>query len=510
MSNTLDTTGAPLTLPASGLAGGRGARHRGLALGLILVAQLLVVIDVSIVTLALPAIGRALDFSATGLQWVISGYALAFGGLLLLGGRSADLLGRRKVLITGAGLFTAASLACGLAHSAALLISARVVEGMGAALMAPAALALTLAMFPEGAERNKALGAFGAVSGAGGAIGVLAGGMLTTWLSWPWIFFVNLPVGVLIVAAARTLLPESRADLRHRRFDVVGAVTVTAGLTLLVYAVVTASSHGWASVTTIGLLTGAGALIAGFAVIEARSAAPLLPLSFFRNLTVTGANLAGLLMGALMFPMFVFLSLYMQQVLGYSALRSGLAFLVIAAGMIASSGAAQGLVTRAGAKVVLVAGLLAFAAAQVLFVRLPAAGGFTAHLLPGFVLVAVALGLAFVADFIASATGISPADAGLASGLINTSQQIGGAIGLAVTTTVAAVRTTASLRAGHPPAVALTDGFHDAFAVTAGLALAAAAVAAIFIRRAGSAALVASLAPATASETLAQGHGDES
>jgi len=509
MSDIVQAGAGPATQPVSEPARGR-ARHRGLALGLILLAQLLVVIDVSIVTLALPAIQRGLGFSPVDLQWVLSAYALAFGGFLLLGGRLADLLGRRRILITGAAVFTAASLACGLAGSAGALVAARAVEGLGAALMAPAALALILVLFPEGSERNKALGAFGAVSGAGGAIGVLAGGMLTTWLSWPWIFFVNLPVGVLIVAAARTLLPESRADLRHRRFDVVGAVTVTAGLTLLVYAVVTASSHGWASVTTIGLLTGAGALIAGFAVIEARSAAPLLPLSFFRNLTVTGANLAGLLMGALMFPMFVFLSLYMQQVLGYSALRSGLAFLVIAAGMIASSGAAQGLVTRAGAKVVLVAGLLAFAAAQVLFVRLPAAGGFTAHLLPGFVLVAVALGLAFVADFIASATGISPADAGLASGLINTSQQIGGAIGLAVTTTVAAVRTTASLRAGHPPAVALTDGFHDAFAVTAGLALAAAAVAAIFIRRVGSAAPVASLAPATASETLAQGHGDES
>src|SRR5262249_51927531 len=223
MSNTVDTTATPGTLPASEPAGGRGTRHRGLALGLILVAQLLVVIDVSIVTLALPAIGHALHFSATGLQWVISGYALAFGGLLLLGGRSADLLGRRKVLIAGASLFTAASLACGLAHSAALLIDSRVGGGMGPALMAPAGLALAWALCPEGAERNKALGAFGAVSGAGGAIGVLAGGMLTTWLSWPWIFFVNLPVGALIVVGAPRLIPESRADLGHRRFDVAGA-----------------------------------------------------------------------------------------------------------------------------------------------------------------------------------------------------------------------------------------------------------------------------------------------
>ena len=510
MSDIVQAGAGPVTQPVSEQAGGR-ARHRGLALGLLLLAQLLVVIDASIVTLALPAIQRGLGFSSVGLQWVLSAYVLAFGGFLLLGGRLADLLGRRRVLITGAAVFTAASLVCGLAGSAGALIAARAVEGLGAALMAPAALAMILVLFPEGAEHNKTLGAFGAVSGAGGAIGVLAGGMLTTWLSWPWIFFVNLPVGALIVTAARPLLPESRADLGHRRFDVAGAVTITGGLTLLVYAVVTAGSHGWASAATIGLLTAAGALIAGFAVIEARSAAPLLPPSFFRNLTVTGANLAGLLMGALMFPMFVFLSLYMQQVLGYSALQSGLAFLIIAGGMIASSGAAQGLVTRAGPKVVLVAGLLGFAAAQVLFIRLPAAGSFTTHLLPGFVLVAAALGLAFVGDFIASSTGVSPADAGLASGLINTSQQIGGAIGLAVTTTIAATQTTALLRTGHPPAVALTGGFHGAFAVAAGLALAAAAVAAIFIRRPGPAGVAVSrAAPAAESQTPFPGDDDDS
>jgi len=340
-------------------------------------------------------------------------------------------------------------------------------------------------MFPEGAERNKALGAFGAVSGAGGAIGVLAGGMLTTWLSWPWIFFVNLPLGALIVAGARPLLPESRASLGHRRFDVAGAVTVTGGLSLLVYAVATASSHGWASATTIGLLCGAAALLAAFILIEARSAAPLLPPSFFRNLTVAGANLAGLLLGALMFPMFVFLSLYMQQVLGYSAIKTGVAFLVIAVGMIASSGLAQNLVTRVGAKVVLTVGLLGFAVAQLLFLRLPVSGGFAANLLPGFLLVAAALGLAFVGDFIASTTGTSPNDAGLASGLINTSQQIGGAIGLAVTTTIAATRTAALIRTGDRPAAALTGGFHDVYAITGALAIAAAVVAATVIRRRG-------------------------
>ena len=473
--------------PVAGTAGGPAeagrARHRGLALGLVLLAQLLVVIDVSIVTLALPAIQRALHFSPVDLQWVLSGYALVFGGFLLLGGRLADLLGRRRILMIGAAVFTAASLACGLAASAGALVAARAAEGLGAAMMAPAALSLILAMFPEGPERNKALGAFGAVTGAGGAIGVLAGGMLTTWLSWPWIFFVNLPIGALIVAGARPLLQESRADLGHRRFDLAGAVTVTGGLSLLVYAVVTASSNGWASAATIGRLAGAVALIAAFVLIEARSPAPLLPLSFFRNRTVAAANLAGLLLGGLMFPMFVFLSLYMQQVLGYSAIRAGLAFLVIAVGIIVSSGLAQGLATRAGAKAVLAAGLLGFAVAQLLFLRLPAAGTYTADLLPGFLIVAAALGLAFVGDLIASAVGVRSADAGLASGLINTSQQIGGAIGLAVTTTVAAARTTTLLHAGHSPASALTGGFHSVFAITGVLAVAAALVTVILMRR---------------------------
>jgi EmrB/QacA subfamily drug resistance transporter len=474
---------APAAGTVVGPAEGGRARRRGLALGLVLLAQLLVVIDVSIVTLALPTIQRALHFSPVSLQWVLSGYALVFGGFLLLGGRLADLLGRRRVLIVGAAVFTAASLACGLATSSGMLVAARAVEGLGAALMAPAALSLILAMFPEGPERNKALGAFGAVSGAGGAVGVLAGGMLTTWLSWPWIFFVNLPFGALILTGARPLLPESRADLGHRRFDVAGAVTVTGGLSLLVYAVVTASSRGWGSAATIGLLIGAAALIAAFTVIEARSPAPLVPLSFFRNRTVAAANVAGLLLGGLMYPMFVFLSLYMQQVLGYSAIRAGLAFLVIAVGIIASSGLAQGLVTRAGAKAVLAAGLVGFAIAQLLFLRLPAAGTYTTDLLPGFLIVAAALGLAFVGDLIASATGVRSADAGLASGLINTSQQIGGAIGLAVTTSVAAARTTTLLRAGHPLAAALTGGFHDVFAVTGALAVAGALVTVTLMRR---------------------------
>ena len=310
---------------------------------------------------------------------------------------------------------------------------------------------------------------------------MLAGGALTTWLSWRWIFLVNLPVGALILAGARPLLPEGRARLGHRRFDAAGAITVTAGLALLVYAVASASTHHRAPATTVVLLAGAAALIGAFAWIEARSPAPLLPLSFFRNRTAAAANLAGLLLGGLMLSMFFVLSLYMQQVLGYPAIKTGLAFLLVATGMIASSGLAQALVTRAGVRVVLAAGMLAFAAAQILFIRLPATASFTRDLLPGFLLVAAALGLAVVGDFIAAATDVKPADAGLASGLINTTQQIGGAAGLAVTSAIAAARTASLLHSGHRPAVALTAGFHSAFAVTAGLALAAAAVTVVFV-----------------------------
>jgi EmrB/QacA subfamily drug resistance transporter len=446
-------------------------------------AQLLLTIDAMIVTLALPAIQRSLGFSPTGLQWVIGAYALAFGGFLLLGGRLADLLGRRAVFITGAGVFTVASLACGLAGSPGVLVAARAVEGLGAALVAPATMSLILAMFPEGPERNKALGALGAVSGAGGAIGLLAGGMLTTWLSWPWIFFVNLPIGVVVVAAAWPLLPESRADLGHRRFDVAGAITVTAGLSLLVYALLAAPGHGWVSGTTIGLGAGAVTLLALFVMIETRSPAPLLPMTFFRNRTATAANVAGLLLGAAMYPTFAFLSLYMQQVVGYSPVQAGLAFLVIAVGSIASSGLAQGLVTRVGARLVITAGSLGFAACQALFMRLPAGGSYSTHLLPGFVVMAVVLGLAFVGDAIASATGVKAAEAGLASGLINASQQTGGAIGLAITAAVAADRTAALLHTGRADAVALTGGFHDVFAVTGALALGAALVAATLLER---------------------------
>jgi EmrB/QacA subfamily drug resistance transporter len=446
------------------------AEHKGLALSLLLLVQLMVVIDTSIVILALPSINRALHFSPANLQWVLSAYALAFGGFLLLGGRSADLLGRRRVLLAGVGVFSGASLVCGLATSSGMLVAARAVEGLGAAFMAPAALSLIMNLYEEGPERNRALGLYGAVSGSGGAIGVLAGGMLTTWVSWGWIFFINLPVGVLVLACAPVLLGESRAELGHHRFDLPGALSVTGGLSLLVYAVVTTDTHAWGSVHTVGLLAAAVALLGGFVVIESRSAAPLLPLSFFANHTASVANAIQLLLGISIFAMFYFLSLYMQQVLGYSAITSGLCFLVIAGGLIVFSGVAQSLVTKVGPKPVLAVGMALLAGGQVLFTAIPTRGHFASDLLAGYVVVAIGLGLAFVAGTIAAATGVAPRDAGLASGLLNTSQQIGGAVGIAVTSTIALSATTRLTSQGTSHAHALTVGFHHAFAVTAGVA----------------------------------------
>jgi EmrB/QacA subfamily drug resistance transporter len=459
-----------------------GADHRWLALALVCLAQFMVILDIAIVTLALPSIKGALHFSETGLQWAISAYTLTFGGLLLLGGRIGDLLGRRRVLMAGLAIFTGASLVCGLASSSAMLIAARAVEGVGAAIVAPATLAIVSTTFPDGPERNKAMGIFFAMGGLGPAVGVLAGGLLTSGPGWEWIFFINLPVGILALLLAPRLLPESRAELGHRRFDLTGAVLGTAGLSLLVYAVVSTNTHHWGSATTLGLLGGAAALLAAFLVVEARSRYALMPLGFFRNLTASGANAVGLMLGTSIFAMFFFLSLYMQQVLHYSATTAGLAFLVVAVLVMVFSGAGQAIVTRIGAKPVLAGGMALIAASQLWFGRLPVAGSYPADVLPGFIVVAVGLGLAFVSVGIAALTGVRERDAGLGSGLINASQQIGGAIGIAITSTVAAAHTTHLLRAGHALGGALTSGFHIAFLVSAGFAAAGALIAMALVR----------------------------
>jgi EmrB/QacA subfamily drug resistance transporter len=458
-------------------------RAKWLALALLAVTQFVIVLDASIVNVALPSIGRALHFSQDNLSWVVNAYTLTFGGFLLLGGRLADLLGRRRMFMGGLVLFSLASLVGGFAQSDVWLIAARAVQGLGAAIISPAALSLVTTMFAEGAERNKALGVWGAVAGSGGAAGVLLGGMLTQWAGWEWVLFVNVPIGLAVAALAPRLLPESRDTGRERAFDVAGAVSVTAGLALLVYALVDANNAGWTSTQTIGLGAIAIALLATFLVVESRTRHPLMPFAIFRLRTLRGANVVGLLIGMALFAMFFFLSLYLQQVLGYDALKAGFAYLPLALNIILSAGVASVLVTRVGFKPTLIAGLLLIAAGLVWLSQVSAPGGsYVGDVLFPSLLTAWGLGLAFVPVTIAAVTGTRPDEAGLASGLINTAQQVGGALGLAVLAAIANNRTDTVVAAGERnPAVALTQGFQDAFLAGAGLAVLAALLATVLI-----------------------------
>ena len=457
-------------------------RAKNLALALLAMAQFVVVLDASIVNVALPSIGTDLDFAQEDLSWVVNSYTLVFGGFLLLGGRLADLLGRRRMFIWGMWLFALASLAGGLAQTELMLIVARSFQGLGAALISPAALAIVTTTFAEGAERNKALGVWGAVAGSGGAAGVLLGGILTDSLGWEWVLFVNVPIGIAAALVAPRILLESR-DRSRSSFDIAGAVSVTAGLSLLVYALVDANNAGWGSTQTLVLGGVAIALLAAFVAIEQRTRFPLVPFSIFKLRTLRGANVIGLLLGMSLFSMFFFISLYMQQVLDYEPLEAGLAYLPLAGLIVLSAGAASGLVTRIGFKPPLVAGLLMIAGALVWFAQVSATGGtYVGDILFPSMLAGVGLGLAFVPVTIAAVTGISGEEAGLASGLINTSQQVGGALGLAVLATVATGTTNDVFASGERnPAVALTEGFQDAFLVGAGMALLAAVLAAVLI-----------------------------
>ncbi len=458
------------------------ARAKNLALALLAVAQFVVVLDASIVNVALPSIGEDLDFAQGDLSWVINSYTLFFGGFLLLGGRLADLLGRRRMFIWGMWLFAAASLVGGLAQSDIWLIAARAVQGLGAALISPAALAIVTTTFSEGAERNKALGVWGAVAGSGGAAGVLLGGILTETLGWEWVLFVNTPIGIAAALLAPRLLEDSRDESRAS-FDIAGAVSVTAGLALLVYTLVDANDAGWGSTQTLVLGGIALVLLAAFLVIESRTRHPLMPFSIFRLRTLRGANVIGLLLGMSLFSMFFFISLYMQQVLGYEPLKAGLAYLPLAGLIIVSAGLASQLVTRVGFKPTLVAGLLFVAAGLLWFGQVSAPGGsYVGDVLFPSMLAAIGLGLSFVPVTIAAVTNVKPDEAGLASGLINTSQQVGGALGLAILATVATSTTDDVFASGERnPAVALTEGFQDAFLVGAGMALLAAVLAAVLI-----------------------------
>jgi EmrB/QacA subfamily drug resistance transporter len=448
------------------------ARRRWIALALLCVAQFVVVLDASIVNVALPTIGESLSFSQDNLSWVVNAYVLTFGGFLLLGGRMADLLGRRRVFMGGLILFALASLAGGLAESDAALIAARAVQGLGAAILSPAALSIITTTFSDGAERNKALGAWGAVAGSGGAAGVLLGGVLTEYAGWEWVLWVNVPIGIIAALLAPRLIAESRWDSETRSFDAAGAVSITAALAIFVYALVEAPDVGWGSAQTIGLLAGAVVLAAAFVAIERRAKAPLVPFSIFRLRTLTGANVVGILTGASLFSMFFFISLYMQNVLGYSAIKAGLSYLPLAGSIIIAAGIASQLVTKIGFKPVLAAGMALIAAGLVWFGQISADGGFVTDILGPSLLAAVGLGFAFVPQTIAAVSGVGDREAGLASGLINTSQQIGGALGLAVLSTVAfpQIDDAAAAAGGVPSPTVLTDGYADAFMVGAVIA----------------------------------------
>jgi EmrB/QacA subfamily drug resistance transporter len=456
--------------------------QRWKALTIVCAAFFMTVLDVSIVNVALPSIGRSLSFSEQSLQWVITAYAITFGGFLLLGGRAADLLGRRRVFYVGVAVFTIASFLCGLAWSEGVLIGARAVQGLGAAIISPAALSIITTSFEEGPERNKALGIWGAIGGSGAAVGVLAGGVLTKYLGWEWIFFVNVPVGALALALAPRFVRESRSDREHSH-DVAGAVAITAGLALLVYGVSEAPSHGWSSAWTLSRLAVAVVLLGAFLVVESRAKDPLMPFRIFSVRTVAGANVAGLLLGAVVFANFFLLTLYVQQVLGWSALRTGLTFVATAGSAVLWAGLAQALVTKAGPKPVMAAGFVGMIAGLLWYTQIPVHASFAADLLPGYLLVGFALPFSFIPVSIAALAGVETHEAGLASGLINTAQQVGGAIGVAVTSSISISHFGHLVKTGERFPEAFTSGTQWAFWLTVGIAVVGLVATLVLVRR---------------------------
>jgi EmrB/QacA subfamily drug resistance transporter len=436
--------------------------RKWLALALLSAVQFMVVLDIAIVNVALPSIQVDLGFSQENLQWVISAYALVFGGFLLLGGRAADLLGRRRIFLAGIVVFTISSLLAGLAWSETSLIAARAFQGLGAAIITPAALSILSVTFVEGRERNIALGVWGAVGGFGAAAGVLMGGILTDALSWEWIFFVNIPVGGAGFVLAPVLLRESR-DATVKSFDALGAVLVTAGLSAFVYAITQAGQEGWLAAKTVSFFVASILLLVGFVVWEQRHPEPLMRLGILRIKTVAGANVSGFILGTATFSLFLMLTLYMQQVLGYSPMKTGVAYLAVAGTAIFTSALAAQLVTRIGVKPALLIGMSSLTGGLVYFTQVSVNGSYVGDLLPGFLLIAVGLGFSFVPISIAALAGVQPAEAGLASGLINTSQQIGGALGIAALSTIATSRTEDAIASGSTQASALVTGFHGAF-----------------------------------------------
>ena len=473
--------------------------NRWLVLVLVCIAQFMVVLDATVVNVALPSIQEDLDFSASSLQWVVNAYTLTFGGFLLLGGRAADFVGRKRLFIIGVIVFTVASLLNGLATSSEALIAFRALQGLGAAMVSPAALSIVTTTFKDGPERTRALSVWAAIAVGGAAVGLLLGGILTEYLSWEWAFYVNVPVGIAAVLLSLRYVPESRVATQG--VDVLGAVSVTAGLTLLVYAIVRTQDYGWLSVETLGLAAAAAALLAVFVVTELRSKAPLVRLGIFRKRSLTSANVAMLAVAGGMFAVFYFASLYVQGILGFTPVEAGLAFLPLTAGIILFSGLAQPLIARVDVRWVAMIGMATAAVGLVLLSMAPVGGSYAADVLPGLLVMSAGLGFTFVPLTLIATTNVRDEDAGLASGLFNSSQQIGGALGLAILSTVAASTTTDALPAGRTPssleqASALVDGYQMAFAVGAGLMIVGVIVTALFIRRRDVAAIQETEAPA--------------
>jgi EmrB/QacA subfamily drug resistance transporter len=445
--------------------------NRWKALAVLGIAYLMVVLDVSVVNVALFDIQTDLNFSPSDLQWVVSAYALTFGGFLLLGGRAGDILGRRRVFLAGLALFVVFSLMCGLAQNSGMLIAARVLQGLAAAVLSPSVFSIASVTFEEGPERNKALGVLGGIAGAGAAIGVLVGGIFTEYAGWEWVFYINAPIGVIAFFLALKFVRESRGG-DAKNFDAAGAFTITAALMILVYALTQAQEVGWGSLQTVGLLALSVALHGVFLLIESRTKHPLVRLGFFKKRTPTGANVIGFLLGTMVFGMFLLLSLYMRQVLEFSALKTGIAYLAVALMAIVASGVAQALVTKAGVKPILAIGMIMQGAGLIYFTQISPDGTYVGDLLPGFLLTGVGLGFSFVPVSIAALGGVDPHEAGLASGLINTSQQIGGALGVAILTTVSTTHTSTLIEDGVADPSALSQGWSLAFWVAAGFALA--------------------------------------
>src|SRR3954469_15272219 len=473
------------------------ARHKNLVLVLCCLAQFMVILDVSIVNVALPSIRDDLGFSATGLQWVVNAYTLTFAGFLLLGGRAADLLGRREVFAGGLLLFGLASLFGGIAQTDGQLIAARALQGLGGAVVAPATLSILATTFTEGAERNRALGLWGAMGGVGGATAALLGGLLTQTLSWRWILLINVPIGIIVAAAALRVVARGRRDAAAARsFDLAGALTVTAGLVVLTYGIVETDTHGWGSTRTLVTIGLGLALLATFALVEGRLAkAPLVPLRIFRSRPVSGANVVVFCMGAAAFAMWYFLSLYLQQVLGYDPIEAGLSFLPMTVSIIVTSQLASRLVGRVGPGVVLTAGMTMIALGMVGLSQVSADGSYWGDVLVPSIITAAGIGFSFVPVTISATQGVRGPEAGLASGLVNTSRQVGGSIGLALLATVA-TQHTSDVAGTVSGAVALTEGFQRAFLVGAGFAVLGALVSGTVLARSGRQAATAARAGA--------------